>query len=218
MDLMRQLEVEHKRLWDNLSPRTPEMVAARDCDPALLSGWTDRDISLWDVSGSDGKPTLKEILVALCRRKQNWEKISYLRFPEESVTLVGLTLTSSNGKTGDQRVDNSHTHFEIKGITGKELCTLLFHLSNGEFETGIFTKKELERILYESYDTMTTRPVVQSATSKTSNIGVPPSGTVVQEVPAVGLPIQSPSETLIVERIPRPNSSTTSALSEPNVE
>ena len=94
MDLMRQLEAEHKSLWDNLSLPKPEMVAASDCDPALLSGWTDRDISLWDVSAVGGKPGLREILVALCRKKKNWEKISYLRFPKETVSSTGLSLTA----------------------------------------------------------------------------------------------------------------------------
>jgi hypothetical protein len=70
MNLMRQLEANHKSLWDELSPPKDEMATASDCDPALLSGWTDRDISLWDVSGVDGKPSLKDILVALCRNKK----------------------------------------------------------------------------------------------------------------------------------------------------
>ena len=111
MDLMRQLEAEHKRLWENLSPLKPEMVAASDCvHLVLLSGWTDRDISLWDVSGLDGKPGLQDILVALCRKKKDWDKISYLRFPKETVSKAGLSLTASNGNTGDQKEDRYSTY------------------------------------------------------------------------------------------------------------
>lgn len=177
MDLMRQLEFEHKRQWDNLSPARPELVAESDCDPVLLSGWTDRDISLWDVNAVGGKPGLQEILIALCRRKKNWEKISYLLFPKETVSSAGLSLTMSNGNTGDQRVDTSNTHFEIKGITGKGLCTLLFKVCTGEFKTGVFSKKDLEKILYETYDSVATRPLIQTATSQTSTESLPLSGT-----------------------------------------
>ena len=210
MDLMRQLEAEHKRLWENTLPLKPEMVAARDCDPALLSGWTNRDISLWDVSGLDGKPGLQEILVALCRKKKAWDKISYLRFPKETVLTAGLSLTASNGNTGDQRVDTSHTHFEIKGITGKGLCTLLFQVSSGRFETGVFTRKELESILYRFYDSVATRQVVQSATSQTPSISLPPSGTGVHAAIEVVVPEQAVGETPITDQMPRPSSSTTS--------
>lgn len=210
MDLMRQLEAEHKRLWEKLSPLKPEMVAASDCDPALLSGWTDRDISLWDVSGLDGKPKLQEILVALCRKKKDWEKISYLRFPKEIVSTAGLSLTASNGNTGDQRVDTSHTHFEIKGITGKELCTLLFLLSSGKFEIEIFTKKELDSILYNLYDSAVTNRVVQSATSREPSISLPSSGTGVLAAIAEVVPEQAIGETPISDQMSRPSSSTTS--------
>ena len=210
MDLMRQLEAEHKRLWENLSPLKPEMVAASDCDPALLSGWTDRDISLWDVSGLDGKPRLQDILVALCRKKKNWDKISYLRFPKETVSKAGLSLTASNGNTGEQRVDTSHTHYEVKSITGKGLCTLLFQVSSGKFEIGVFTKKELDSILYRIYDSVAIRHVVQSATSQTASISLPPSGTGVQAAIAVEVPEQTVGKTPITDLMPRPNSSTTS--------
>jgi hypothetical protein len=211
---MRQLEPEHQKLWDHLSPPTPEMVAAKDCDPVLLSGWTDRDISLWDVSGVGGKVGLRDILIALCRKKDSsWKKISYLLFPRETVSLVGLSLTASNGKTGTPRVDLSDTHFEIKDITGKELCTLLFHVSSsGEFKTGIFTKKEMDDILFEAFEkhgTATTRPVVQAATSPTPSVSLPSSGTGVQAVTTVVPPEQAASETLTTEHVPRPSSSTT---------
>ncbi len=212
MDLMRQLEAEHKHLWDNLSPLKPELVAARDCEPTFLSGWTDRDISLWDVSAVGGKPGLQEILIAICRKKTNWQKISYLRFPKETVSLAGLSLTASNGNTGDPKVDISRTHFEIKGITGKGLCTLLFQVRTGEFETGVFTKKELERILYETYDSAETRPVFQNATSQTPTISPTPSGTRGPEAIAEVAPAPA-----VIEQMPRPSSSTTSEQYEPEM-
>jgi len=208
MDLMRQLDAEHKKLWDHLSPPKPEMAAASDCNPALLSGWTDRDISLWDVRAVDGKPGLQDILIALCRRKKNWEKISYLLFPKEAVSSAGLRLTASNGNTGDQKIDISRIHLEIKDITGKELCTLLFHVSNGEFRTGLFTKKELERILFESYDKIKAHPVVQSATSQMPQISSPSSGTGEQAATTVAAPEQALGETPTTEQMQIPSSST----------
>jgi len=209
MALMRQLEAEHKKLWDQLSPPKPEMVVAKDCEPALLSGWTDRDISLWDVSADGGKPGLQEILVALCRRKVGWDKISYLLFPAETVSSAGLSLTASNGNTGDQRIDISQTHFEIKGITGKQLCTLLFQVSISKFETGVFRTKDLNKILFEAYDKTATRPVVESATSPTPYISLPSSGTGEQPASTVVAPEQALSETPTTEQMPRPSSSTT---------
>lgn len=209
MALMRQLEAEHKKLWDQLSPPKPEMVDAKDCDPALLSGWTDQNISLWDVSDVDGKPGLREILVALCRsKKNNWEKISYLLFPVETVSSAGLSLTESNGNTGDQRIDISHTHFEIKGITGKGLCTLLFQVSISKFETGVFRKKELDEILFKAYDKIVTRPVVESATSQRPEISLPSSGTALQVANTVVAPDQVFSETPTTEQMTIPSSST----------
>jgi hypothetical protein len=98
-------------------------------------------------------------------------------------------------------VDNSGVHFEIKGITGKELCTLLFHISSGKFETGVFKKSDFEAILYEVYDKFRTNTVVQSATSQMSNIGLPTAATAAPEQP--------PSETPEIEQIQRPSSSTT---------
>jgi hypothetical protein len=210
MALMRQLEAEHKKLWDQLSPPKSEMVDAKDCEPALLSGWTDRNISLWDVSAVGGKPGLEEILVALCRRKNGWEKISYLLFPAETVSSAGLSLTASNGNTGDQRIDISQIHFEIKGITGKGLCTFLFQVSISKFMTGVFTKKQLQKILFEAYDKTATRPVVESATSQTHQISLPSSGTGVQAATTVVVPEQAVGETQTIDQMPRPSSSTTS--------
>jgi|GEM_PF-6716227 len=209
MELMRQLEAEHKKIWDDLSTPKAEMRAANDCEPVLLSGWTDRDISLWDVSGFGGKPERQEILVALCRKKKSWEKISYLLFPAETVFSAGLSLTPSNGNTGDPRIDISHTHFEIKGITGKELCTLLCQVSISNFETGVFTKRDLEKILFEAYDKTVKSPVVESATSQTPHISFSSSATAIQEATTTLVePEQVFSDTPTPEQMPRPSSST----------
>lgn len=208
MKLMRQLEAEHKKIWDQLAQPKPEMVDAKDCEPALLSGWTDRDISLWEVNALGGKPGLQEILHALCRRKKNWDKISYLLFPAEMVPSAGLNLTASNGNTGVQKIDISRTHFEIKGITGKGLCTLLFYVSTSNFETGVFTKKDFDKILFEAYDQTATRPMVETATSKTPHIALPSSGTEEQAPATIAAPEQVFTETP-TKQIPKPSSSTT---------
>lgn len=178
MTMLRQLEADHKKYWDNLSKPDPNMEVNQDCDPVLLSGWTDPDISLWDVSADTRKPGLEKILIALCRRKpKNWDKISYLLFPEETVSLAGLNLTASNGKTGDQRVDISGTHFELKGITGKQLCTLIFHVSHSKFVTGLFKRTDYDRVMFEAYDRTITESVVESSTSSITDLVLPFSGT-----------------------------------------
>lgn len=209
MELMRQLEKGHRPLWENLKQLSDDMVAASDCDPALLSGWTDRDISLWDVSERDGKPRLQEILIALCRLKKNdWDRISYLRFPEVAVSAAGLSLTATNGKTGVPKVDTSSTHFEIKSITGKGLCTLLFHVSRSEFQVGVFTKREMEAIIFAAYDSSTQHQVAQSATSDTPANVLPASGTEKHEGAPVERLDQTDGETRITNQIQSPNSST----------
>ena len=81
-------------------------------------------------------------MVALCKRKTNWEKIGYVLFSREAVSSAGLQLTQNNGCTGDSTIDLSNTHFEIKGITGKNLCTLIHIVSQGTFRTGIFKKEK----------------------------------------------------------------------------
>ncbi len=209
MNLMRQLEAEHKQLWSKLSPPSAEMINARDCDPTLLSGWTDRDISLWDVSAVDGKPGLQDILIALCRQKKDWVRICYLRFPTEAVSSAGLSLTASNGKTGDQKVDTSRTHFEIKGITGKELCNLLFEISRGKFEIGVFTKKQLDDILFQIYDTRKKQLVFSSATTQETAISSPLTGTASQDATKGVTSEQLPSETTVTEQKLKQSSSNT---------
>lgn len=209
MILLRELDVAHKKLWDQVSKSNPEYEDCQDCDPALLSGWTDRDISLWDVTAEDEKPGLQKILVALCRKKtKNWEKISFIQFPAETVSLSGLSLTASNGKTGDQKIDLSGTHYEIKDITGKKLCTLLFHITNNDFKMGLFKEKEYDGILLDAYDNTITRPVVESATTLTPSIRLPSSGTGIPSNSTEHLPEYKFDETPSDESISRPHSST----------
>lgn len=209
MELLRQLEYNHKQLWDQLRPLTQPMKDTCDCDPALLSGWTDRDISVWDIGDDNGKPGLQRILVALCRnKKKDWDKISYLKFPKEAVAAAGLELTRSNGKTGDTIVNLSNTHFEIIGITGKELCTLLHYVSLGKFETGVFKKTDLENILYENYDKLT-QSTVQSSTSMDMQNGQFLSETNTEPrrvIPSVETGTQSESKP---NQLPKPSTGTT---------
>jgi hypothetical protein len=210
MKLMRQLNEEHKRLWDKVPTITAKMKATCDCAPELLSGWTDRDISLWDISEINGKPTLKDILIALCRKKKDWKKIGYLKFQKDIISAAGLNLTESNGNTGDQRVDTSRIHFEIKDITGKELCTLIFTLSSGKYEIGEFTKKELDNILFEIYDSSKTSRMSQGATSEVPSISLPTSGTEIRAASEELLSELSNSEMLNSDQVPKPGSSTQS--------
>lgn len=177
MQLLRQLEHEQARFWERPQTTIEPVVEEKDCDPALLSGWTDRNISLWDISEGNGKPGLKSILVALCKNKKNWDKIGYVLFSGEAVTAAGLTLTPNNGKTGDSRVDLSNTHFEIKAITGKKLCTLIHTVANGAFEIGFFKKTEMEKIIYDGYQQSQVRHVTSTSTIEGSPSILVSSGT-----------------------------------------
>lgn len=209
---MRQLDIDHKKLWDQLRPPSEKLKAGTDCDPVLLSGWTDQNISLWDVSASNGKPSLIDILIALCRNKpQNWEKIIFLLFPADTVTASGLTLTESNGKTGYQKIDVSKTHYELKNITGKELCTLLYHISISDFKIGVFSKKDYQNILYkayEAYENTSKLEVIGGATSQIPQISLPSSATKSQPMLVTSVPEDGSTKDSLTEKIP-PSSSTT---------
>lgn len=209
MDLIRQLKFEDKPFWDKKLQITSEMEENKDCDPTMLSGWTDRDISLWDVSAGDGKPGLYEILFALCRSKDDWVKISYLKFSDDAVVSTGLSLTQSFGKTSDIRVNNSRTHYEIKGITGKELCTLLFNIYNSNFETGVFTKKEFNNLLLDIYDKTKIQQIVNGSTSQLTNISEPSSGTGMQESTTLLQSSQGQNKSSTLSQLPKSSSSTT---------
>jgi hypothetical protein len=63
MELLRQLEINNYKTWDKMVPRSETMREEKDCDPCLLNGWADKDLSLWDVSTEEKKPGLKRILV-----------------------------------------------------------------------------------------------------------------------------------------------------------
>jgi len=208
MDLMRQLDFEYKVYWDKKSQLSPNMITEKDCDPTLLSGWTDHDISLWDVSAKDGKPGLIEILFALCRNKKDWKKISYLQFTKEAVDNTGLTLSPTPGKTTDCRINQSNTHFEIKDITGKELCTLLFNVYNGNFVTGIFTKAQYDKILYDLYDNTEIRQIIYSSTAQSTNFVNPPVDSTKEKTSAENPPSQKTVDSTSISKIPKPISST----------
>lgn len=168
MKLMRQLDEEHRKLWSNLPAPSAQNIEGNDCDPALLSGWTDPDLSLWGVNHS-AKIAVQDILVALCRhKKMGWNKICYLIFHQDLVQSAGLNIVKSNGKTGVPKVDSSGTHFELKGVTGKGICTLLSLLSRDKsrFEIGIFSRKDLDEILFSSYDNHIIQASPLTATSK----------------------------------------------------
>jgi hypothetical protein len=167
MKLMRQLDDEHRKLWSNLPTPSEQNIQEDDCDPALLAGWTDPDLSLWSVNQSV-KIALQDILVALCRNKKTeWSKICYLTFHQKLVQSAGLNIVKSNGKTGVPKVDSSGTHFELRGVTGKGICTLLSLLSRdkSQFEIGTFSKKELQEILFSSYDNRIIQASPLTATS-----------------------------------------------------
>lgn len=189
MKLMRQLDEEHRKLWSSLPNPSEQNIRENDCDPALLAGWTDPDLSLWSVD-QNPKVSTQDVLVALCRHKKTeWKKICYLKFHWDLVQSAGLSIVPSNGKTGLTKVDTSGTHFELKGVTGKGICTLLSLLSRdqSQFEIGIFSKKDFDEILFSSYDnriiqasplTATSKaglPEFSSATSPNAEVRLPPT-------------------------------------------
>lgn len=173
MDLLRQIETEIKQEWDNLKVTNKVNNLFEDCEPNMLKGWTDKNPSLWDVSGDNGKPTLERILVALCRRnKRDWDKIAYIKFRNECVEKAKLTLTSTNGNTSNQSIDTSNTHYEIISITAKQLSTLIYYISIDQFETGIFKKTQYDKILLEALDKVQSLQIALSSTSLISGSSI----------------------------------------------
>ena len=165
MDLLRQIEPKIKPEWDNLKDINKKLDTFEDCEPNMLTGWTDKNPSIWDVSGDTNKPTFENILVALCRRNKKWEKIAYLKFKKDSVDKANLSLTATNGNTSDQKVDTSHIHYEIQGITAKQLSTLIYYIAIDQFETGIFKKTEYIKILVRAYEKTQASQITSSGTS-----------------------------------------------------
>lgn len=182
MHLMRQIEVEIKPEWERLKSSDKSCQPFEDCEPNMLRGWTDKNPSILDVSDNTGKPTLEQILVALCRRKkEDWEKIAYIKFDGATVDKSKLQLSSSNGNTGDQRVDMSKIHFEVKGITAKQLSTLIYYIIQDDFQTGIFKKSDFQKILVDAYDKTLTTQVQMSSTSPNNTTTIPLSGTMSED-------------------------------------
>jgi hypothetical protein len=177
MRLIRQLEAEHKKYWGNQSPIPEKMVNGKDCDPTLLAGWTDHDISLWEISDEVGKPELFQILFAICHNKKDWNKVSYIEFPDEIITLAGLELTQCNGNTGIPDIDLSKTHFELKGITGKELCTLIYEISQCNFQINVFTKNQYDDIVVKLFSTIKRKPIIEGSSELKPNMINLTSGT-----------------------------------------
>lgn len=173
MDLFRQIEPKIKPEWDNLKVAKKKNGLFEDCEPNMLIGWTDKNPSIWDVGGAPNKPTLESILVALCRRIKEWDKIAYIKFKKESVEKAKLRLTPTSGNTSDQKIDTSNTHYEIKGITAKQLSTLIYYITIDQFETGIFKKKEYDKILIEAYEKTQALEITSGGTSPTPEISTP---------------------------------------------
>src|SRR5664280_2746073 len=100
MNLLRQIDNEVKALWDKSKTNNRSNHLFEDCPPSLLKGWTDDNLSLWEIDHPD-KPNIESILVALCRQKKgNWDKITYLQFNKSVVDNARLSLTQTNGNTG----------------------------------------------------------------------------------------------------------------------
>jgi hypothetical protein len=178
MNLMRQIDTEVKPQWDQIKNGKKYDEFKEDCPPTMLKGWTDDNPSIWEVDHPD-KPDLQKILIALCRRKKDWDKITYLLFNQSVVDSAGLTITQTNGNTGDVKIDMSKTHYEIKGLSAKQLCTLIYHIMISPFEVGLFKRSEFEKILLNAYDssqfsitpkteTMSINPTSMIATTDTS--------------------------------------------------
>jgi hypothetical protein len=168
MYLMRQIETDIKSEWDRVKTSPKDATVIEDCEPNMLIGWTDKNPSIWDVTADSNKPTLDNILVALCRRKKNWEKIAYIKFKKSAVDNAKLILTKTNGNTSDSRIDTSNTHFEIQGVTAKQLCTLIYYITKDEFETGFFKKSDFDRIVLDAYDKILISELQKSRTSPNS--------------------------------------------------
>jgi len=177
MFLMRQIEVEIRPEWEKAKSAKKEIELFEDCEPNMLLGWTDKNPSLWDVSSAAEKPTITDILVALFRRKKNGDKIAYLKFSSNAVEKAKLVLAQTNGNTGNQQIDLSKTHFELSGITAKQLCTLIYHILCEEYETGIFKKSDFDKIVFEVYDKYQVMQIASSGTAIASVATVAQSST-----------------------------------------
>ena len=176
---MRQIDNDVKPQWDQIREGKRIEMAHEDCPPSLLKGWTDDNLSLWEIDHPE-KPDLFKILFALCRRKKTWDKdrISYLLFNKTSIDNAKLDLTQTNGNTGDYKIDNSKTHYEIKNLSAKNLSILIFHILISQFEVGQYKKSEFENTLLTAYDTLQIVPNIDTESMTVqSNLRVSQSDT-----------------------------------------
>lgn len=178
MELLRLLEQQQGQLWNQVQKLTTLMIESRDCSPELLSGWTERNISLWDISDTNQKPGCERILMALCVNKAgDWTKVGYLVFSDKEVSFAGLELVQTNGKTKDSEINLSKTHYEIKDITGKQLCTLIHAISQSPFEVRWYRRDDMIRTILETAqmygkqkDRFTTTPTTTATTPPPINV------------------------------------------------
>ena len=168
MNLIRQIDNEIKPQWDEIKNGRKFKEFDKDCPPCLLRGWTDDNPSLWEIDNPD-KPNLDKILFALCRRQKEWVKITYLVFNKNAIDSSNLSLTQTNGNTGDTKIDTSNSHYEVRHLSARSLCTLIYHIMVSDFEIGQYKKSEFDKILLNAYDST---PVIAQA--KTDAMSIQP--------------------------------------------
>jgi hypothetical protein len=117
MDLMRQIDTTIKPEWDNIKGK--ENVLVEDCEPNMLIGWTDKNPSIWDVSGEPNKPTLENILVALCRRKKECPYCHKFFDPGNFKQYHGDNCKMKPDYENMVRIENADKNYQIKSISGK---------------------------------------------------------------------------------------------------
>lgn len=186
--LIRLLDSKCLKHWESKKPISAQLISDRDCSPEMLSGWTEQDISLWEVEEHEGKPSLEEILVALCLQKGGeWEKVMYLQFPRQVVADAGLSLTPTKGATKNEWIDSSDTHYEIKGITGKKLIEFIYKLSTCDNRSvGLFKNSRLKELLIQAYKSQQTQLLVSSQTSQPI-VGIATASTLAVPESSVGM-------------------------------
>jgi hypothetical protein len=172
MNLMRQIENDVKTVWDQIKNGQKLDLPYEDCPPNLLKGWTDNNPSLWEIDHPENYD-LTRILFALCRKSTGWKKITYLIFNKSVIDNARLTIAQTNGNTGDIKIDNSKLHYEIKNITAKSLCTLIYYIIASKFEIGNYKEDDFKKTLLALYDNAPDKSLLE-AQSKTNTMSVPP--------------------------------------------
>lgn len=165
MNLLRQIEYEVKSQWTEIRDGKKIEMVNEDCPPSFLRGWTDDNPSLWEIDNAE-KPNKERILVALGRVKKDkeWDKITYLVFDKNVIDSANLNITPTNGNTGDSFVDLSKTHYEIKNLSAKSLCTLIYHIMKSQFQVEIYKKSEFNKFLYSVFDSQQMKPQLKAET------------------------------------------------------